>query len=59
MNMETYPSFMNDTTERSRRGQMPAADRGDPARALGLSDRIHRQARAVAGLRVSHRKLAR
>lgn len=59
MNMETYPFFVNDTIERLHRGQMPAADLGDAARAVGLLDRIYQKARADEGLLVSHRDLAR
>lgn len=59
MNMETYPFFVNDTIERLQRGQMPAADLSDAARAVGLLDRIYQKARADEGLLVGHRELAR
>ncbi|CDJ99820.1 Oxidoreductase domain protein [Microbacterium sp. C448] len=47
MNMKTYPFFVNDAIERVLRGDMPAFDLSDAARAMRLLDRIYEKAGAI------------
>jgi predicted dehydrogenase len=48
LNVKTYPFFVHDTIERLKRGDKPAADLADAARAMALLDQIYEKAGVFA-----------